>query len=375
MAPGTDPQLSSQDTTFFSLVFQRIEKNPAGSIPFSEYMELALYHPEFGYYARPWERSVGRSGDFFTSVSVGALFGELLARRIAGEWRDRLGGAIPLAIVEQGAHDGQLACDIARALGNLGDSVPAWDYRVVEPRESVRERLRERFLGEGLGNRVRVVPSLAEAAAESGVFLCNELLDAFPVDRLVLEGGEWRELRVGRSGDRPGWVSHPLREGLAPFAGELGTGFPEGYETEVCPAVESWTAEAAGLFERGLWWIIDYGFESDDYFSPARRTGTLRCYRAHRADEDPFSAPGETDITAHVNFTHLRRAAESAGMAWEGLTDQHHFLTEAARPWLLSLEGKPPEGEEATRLRQFRTLTHPGLMGRQFHVATFSRGS
>ena len=136
----------------------------------------------------------------------------------------------------------------------------------------------------------------------------------------------------------------------------------------------SWMSRAARLFEKGLWWVIDYGYGSDDYYAPHRTDGTLRCYRNHRATENPFEAPGDLDITAHVNFTDLRKAAEAAGLKERLFTDQHHFLIEAAKPWLLSMEGKPPGPEVARRMRQFQTLTHPSIMGQQFKVAEYSCG-
>jgi SAM-dependent MidA family methyltransferase len=222
---------------------------------------------------------------------------------------------------------------------------------------------------------LRVIDSLEASRAPAGLFLCNELLDAFPVDLLVFTEGAWHERRVGWDGAsaRPDWVTTPLRPEWAGFAALLGTDFPEGYQTELCPAVDAWMAEAARLFERGFWWIIDYGHEQSDYYLPQRSTGTLRCYRGHRAGEDPFAHPGEQDLTAHVDFTRVEEAARREGLARSLFTDQHHFLIDAARPWLLSLEGKRPDAATAKLLRQFQTLTHPAMMGQQFKVMEFTR--
>lgn len=332
-------------------------------------MELVLYHPEYGYYSNPEKREIGRKGDFFTSVSVGEMFGFLLSERIRKEWK-KWGEEGPVVIVEQGAHDGQLTCDIVQAMRDAGQ---ACDYRIVEPRGEIGSFLREKFEKVGLGE-VRVVESFSQAKAPAGFFLCNELLDAFPFHRLIFEDGQWKELRVAEENGRLDWRADSLASDLRKFADELGSDFPDGYETEVCPAIEKWMDDAASLFQRGSWWIIDYGHESEDYFSPSRADGTMRCYRAHRASDDPFEAPGETDITAHVNFSHLQEAAESTGLSARKLTDQHHFLTEASRDWLLSIEGAPPSSATAKRLRQFQTLTHPSLMGQQFKVAEFIRG-
>jgi len=334
-------------------------------------MELALYHPVHGYYADPSSREVGRKGDFYTSVSVGDTFGTILSHKIEEEWEKSFGSPENFVIVEQGAHDGRLARDILNSLEKRDSPLlSGLEYRIVEPRESVRNSLNDLT---GLNGRLHPVASFAEASSECGIFLCNELLDAFPVRRFVVRDRQWRELNVGRE-DEGGlcYVESDI-DPADPVISILPDGeFSQGYETELCPAVKDWVREASRLFQRGKWWIIDYGHESDDYFAASRNDGTLRCYQNHRATENPFEAVGQTDITAHVNFTHLQKWAEEAGLRAQLLTDQHHFLTHAARPWLLGMEGQPPNAETAKQIRQFQTLTHPSLMGQQFKVAEFS---
>ncbi len=333
-------------------------------------MELALYHQVYGYYSDPLSRVVGRKGDFFTSVSVGDTFGSILSHKIEEEWRESFGSAENFVIVEQGAHDAQLARDILAALEKRNSPLfSKVEYRIVEPRDAVREKLID---STGSGDRIKPVASFEEASAECGVFLCNELLDAFPVRRVVYRAGEWRELcvGVGENSQLAYLEGDVVVEGLLPEGEE----FPDNYMTELCPAARNWIQDAAGLFEKGKWWVIDYGHESDDYFAVSRNEGTLRCYRAHTATDDPFSEIGEIDITAHVNFTHLREWAEDEGMMAEKLTDQHHFLTHAAKPWLLAMEGHPPDAETAGKIRQFQTLTHPSLMGQQFKVLELAKG-
>ncbi len=373
--------MGAKDTPLFKIVFQRITKSLDKAISFAEFMALALYHKDFGYYAAPATRQIGRKGDFFTSVSVGETFGFLLAHRIRGEMGARFDASKPVVVIEQGAHDGQLAIDILRGWDEISahdaGAEGALRYRIIEPRESVRAFLRERFVAEGYDDRIEVVESASEAGAEQGVFLCNELLDAFPVNLLTFSGGRWLEkvVTVDASQETFAWGTRELSESLERFASRLGTDFPDGYETEVCPAIDEWVPEIATLFsENGLWWVIDYGYEAADYYAPSRRTGTLRCYHKHEATEDPFELPGEIDITAHVNFSHLESAAGVHGLVMKQFTDQHHFLIHAAKPWLLSLEGQAPDKGAAARLRQFQTLTHPSLMGQQFKVMEFESG-
>jgi len=345
---------------------------------FSEFMDLALYHEHYGYYSRPLSREIGRGGDFYTSVSVGSTFGFLLAQAIRREWMSSFGGDYNPVIVEQGAHDGQLARDIMAGLREIDpDFAAGVVYRIIEQRAPVRRALEASLASDPGGGGIEVVADVAAAAAPCGIFLCNELLDAFPVHCLIFQDGTWHERGIGLSetGDGLAWVAAPLPPALEAFVETIGHDFPDGYHTEVAPAVDHWVEEISNLFgEKGLWWIIDYGYEREDYYAPTRRTGTLRCYDAHRASEDPFAATGEQDITAHVDFTRVGEAASLAGVRRARFTDQHHFLIEAARPWLLSIEGEAPDGATAKRLRQFQTLTHPSLMGQQFKVMELRRG-
>lgn len=329
-----------------------VKKNPDRGISFVEFMEIALYDPQFGYYSRP--RAIGRSGDFFTSVSVGRCFGMLLARWIL-DLRQLLGSPENFAVIEQGAHDGRLAADI---LAELPDSV---GYRILEPNENFREAQRER-----LGDRIEFGGS-----AETGVFVCNELVDAFPVHRVRFEGGAWRELRVLLDEDE--FVERPF-DCPTELARLLPDSAAEGHETEVCPAAIDWISGLPKVLDRGFFLIIDYGLEAEDFLAPERREGTLRCFRNHEATDDPFEEIGETDLTTQVNFTQLQRAAAAAGLDVVEFTDQGRFLTKIAETWLREIDGHPPNPDQAALLRQFRTLTHPGLMGRSFKVLVLSCG-
>lgn len=375
-ARAPDPK----DTHLFDLVFQRISESPEGAIPFSLWMEAVLYDPVAGYYTRAAEtpdgkgfRALGRKGDFFTSVSVGDTFGFLLASAILGARALHFDKRAPFVIVEQGAHDGRLARDISAALRESPEAAGmVWEYRIIEPRAELQLALETQLREENLP--IRIVPSVEEARAPQGIFLCNELLDAFPVDRLRFTGGTWREewVTLGEAGFQ--WSTRPLRPEWESFAAEMGTAFPEGYRTEVCPDLGPWVEEIATLFDAGIWWILDYGHEAADYRDPARKEGGLRAYRGHHAAVDLLADPGLQDLTADVDFTRLADLAVAAGLRSRRFTDQHHFLVEAARPWLASLDGRPPAAPERKRLRQFQTLTHPAMMGRQFKLLELDRG-
>jgi SAM-dependent MidA family methyltransferase len=340
-----------------------------GPIPFSSFMALALYHPEHGYYAKGPGRT-GRGGDFFTSVSVGPVFGELLAGQFCEVW-EQLGRPDTFTVLERGAGDGAFARDVLIwAAEERPDFAAALHYRIDEPLaalESAQRNVLADFPGRvdwGFGEPV------------TGVFFANELLDAIPFRRVRWNGSEWRELVVGldNAGDFV-WLEEELRDyaSLRRLT-ELGTAFPVGYTTEVAPAVATEVWQAAAALRQGALFFIDYGFPGADYYHPSRTTGTLRCYRGHNAHEDPFDAVGETDITAHVDFTLAARAAVRAGGEILAFPDQSRFLTGAAASALRLMEGKNPGATATKWLRQFQTLTHPSQLGNRFHVLAIGKG-
>lgn len=341
-------------------------------MPFPSYMGMALYHAEHGYYAKGPQR-VGRAGDFYTSVSVGPVFGELMAGQFCEVW-EGMGAPAEFGIVERGANDGAFARDVLRwAAGQRPDFFAAITYYIDEPLPAVRAA-QERTLGE-FGGRVQ----WGLSGPVRGVFFANELLDAIPFRRVRWTGGAWRELSVGLVEDRLAWVETELldrttRRRLEAVAA-MHSEFPDGYETEVAPAVGSEVRLAAAALSEGVLFFVDYGHTAADYYHPARRTGTLRCYRAHKAHEDPFDAPGETDITAHVDFSFAAAAAKGAGCGLLGFCEQGRFLTGAAAATLLGMDGQPGTAESARWLRQFQTLTHPTHMGRSFHVLAAAKGA
>lgn len=371
-------QSDAYDTPLSRIIFQSLAKKDGQKMRFDEFMDLALYHPQHGYYASTIGTKIGREGDFFTSVSVGDTFGLILSYAIERAWnRLPLETGTPPVIVEQGAHDGQLALDILRAFRERNpDFLNQLKYCLVE-RKNRRELVPEL---EEFQDQICQVTSLDKVRERSGIFLANELLDAFPVRRFILHSGEWREQCVGsdQDGENLDWVTAAVYAdsdpGFCEFLGLIGneSELPEGYTTEFCPGIKTWVDRASRIFQdSGIWWIIDYGHESTDYFAPARTDGTLRCFNRHRVHDSPLFRPGETDLTADVNFTHLEIEAKRSGLKISPLRDQARFLTEAGRDWLLGLEGEP--GKEARRLRQFQTLTHPGMMGNRFRVAELGK--
>ncbi|MDB6150077.1 MAG: hypothetical protein JWQ44_1525 [Chthoniobacter sp.] len=332
-----------------------------GPMTFRDFMELALYHPELGYY-RSGRARIGRGGDFITSVSVGPLFGKLLARQFVEMW-ERLEKPPSFTIVEQGADRGEFACDALAALAALApECFAATTYRIVEPAPRSEAAQRERLTP--FRDRVQWHASLETLSPITGLFFSNELLDAFPVHRVKWIGAEWIEQRVTERDGAFCFVDAPIGEGeLREHLQKLPV-LPDGYETEVNLEALRWVAAIAGRLERGYVLALDYGFSRDEMYRPERAGGTLSAYAAHRREPDPLARPGEIDITAHVDFTSLAERAEVRGLPLIGWTDQHHLMVGLSR--LHFRDQLAPDAAAQRELRAFQTLMHPGFLGQSF---------
>jgi SAM-dependent MidA family methyltransferase len=361
---------------------------PERVLPFARFMELALYCPKIGYYERPMT-APGRAGDFFTSVSVGPLFGRLLAADFSGRLAKiaapstSSGPAPRLHLVEAGAHDGRLALDILSWFEETNSPLqPRLEYVLIEPSDE-RQAWQKQTLSH-FANRVRWCRSPEELGGHSidGVIFSNELLDAFPVTRLRWNAArqEWKEMGVtgpeGKSGPFV-WAelpspSVPLEPLLASAGLEippaLAAVLPEGFTLDLAEGAGRWWAAAARALRHGSLLTIDYGLTAPELLHPSRAGGTLRAYHDHHPEPDLLARPGEQDLTSHVNFTQLQMAGTAAGLSEERFCSQAEFLG----PIALELwRGAGPASVAETR--QFQTLTHPEHLGARFRVLIQAR--
>jgi len=334
-----------------------------GVIPFSRFMERALYEPAIGYYDRA---VIGPAGDFYTSVSAAPLFGELLAHRACVWWENELAGTQPPTWIEAGAHGGQFAADF---LGWLHRERPEMArqvrYGIVEPSE--RRRAWQAKTLESFAGQVFWTDAVPDF---DGIVFGNELLDAFPIERHRWDaiGKRWWRLGVGIDSDRFVWrrmESVGVGEENLTIPEEWEAVLPTGYTVEHSPGAEAWWRRAAGRVGRGMLVTFDYGYEAADRFRPGRMDGTLRGYRRHRLVEDVLADPGEVDLTAHVDFDRVREIGEASGLKTVEYGTQHRVLSR----WVAELV-KAGSGFEWTpaRLRQLQTLTHPQHLGQSFRV-------
>jgi SAM-dependent MidA family methyltransferase len=338
-----------------------------GPLTFARFMELALYDGEWGYYASGRAR-IGKQGDFFTNVSVGAIFGEILASQFREMW-SRLGKPARFALVEQGANDGQLAVDILGALAS--EILERVEYWIIEPFPALR-RLQEEKL-KNVKARVRWVDGPNALPVFDGIHFSNELVDSLPFHLVRSNGHSWHELCVSTKEDRLVFeAACPSREIAEAFKALPPR--PAGTIAELRPAACNWIHALAERINKGFVLIVDYGLPRFELLAPHRTNGTFCCYRAHRRDSQPLEDPGEKDISAHVDFTALAEAALMAGFRLEGFADQHHYLVAASHE-LLATVSNPPDELSQKRLRALQTLLHPESMGMQFHYLALSKGA
>ena len=338
--------------------------NRRGPVSFEWFMEQALYHPEFGYYSSG-QCQIGRRGDYFTNVSVGSLFGRLLAAQFAEMW-EILGRPVDFTIVEQGAHQGDFARDV---LGVLREQEPdlfsTVRYGVIEPFPVLEARQKE-ALREFTGN-VIWRKSVAELEPFTGVHFSNELLDSFPVRLISRDGDEdWQERLVEISGDGFAFVTGPIAdEKLRRHVDKLPRAGAGHYETEINLGVLDWIESVGRKLARGFVLAVDYGYPRAEFYAAERTTGTLQCYARHRTVPSPFEEIGNVDITASAEWTSLVERAEESGMTLTGFTDQHHFITG------MLTRVTPAESER----RALQTLIHPEFLGTRFQYLALGKGA
>jgi SAM-dependent MidA family methyltransferase len=326
---------------------------------FSRFMELALYDPAEGYYASG-KAVVGRDGDFFTNISIGPVFGEILTAQFLEMW-EILGRPEDFTLVEQGANDGRLAADVLDGLA--GTPLAEARLIIIEPFAPLREKQQARLAG----RRVEWVEAPEDLPNFTGVHFSNELFDALPFEIVKCRAGRWELQRVQ-------FLDGAFR--LEP-AEVLDLNWPaptEDFISEIRVGQHELLSTISSRLQRGFLLAIDYGMTREELLAPHRSGGTLACYAAHQRDDDPFQSTGDKDITAHVDFTALAEDLRACGLEPAAFTDQHHFLVGAAERLLLSLDGQPPTPATLKKLRSLRTLLHPETMGVQFKVLLASKG-
>ena len=348
----------------------------SGPMTFERYMQTCLYHPEFGYYTQGRERT-GVVGDYFTSSDLHPVFARLLARQAAEMWNAM--GCPPLFTwVEMGAGRGVFASDfLSWSAGVLPDFAAALDYVAIEPGEKQCHAIEARLAGAGVRERVRLLRNLEELAPATGCFFSNELVDAFPVHVATRDEGHLKEIYVVAHGDELGEEMGPISDpAVAAYVARYAHELEECQRVEVNRMAQAWIRAVAAKLARGFVLTIDYGDTADRLFTADRPRGTLLAYRGHVATEDFFAAPGETDITAHVNFSALIDAGKADVLERAGFTTQERFLLALGERNQFADVYDPGQNEPdrlSARLKLKRLISPEG-MGNIFKVLLQQRG-
>jgi len=347
-----------------------------GVIPFSRYMELALYAPGLGYYSAGAHK-FGRAGDFVTAPELGPLFAQCVAEAVAPVLQ-QLGEA---QVLELGGGSGAFAQDVLVHLALL-DALPA-RYAILEPSADLRQRQQAHLgstLPAALFERVQWLDGPPETAWR-GVLFANEVLDALPTPRFAIHGRDVYEEHVALDPQaRFIRVDQPadafLTTAVRGLEARLDAPLPDGFRSEVLPHLPYWIQAVGGLLREGAMLFVDYGHPRRDYYAATRSSGTLRGFHRHHLVDDPFFWPGLTDLTASVDFTALAEAGTAAGFELVGYANQTGFLLgNNLAHCFETLQALAPDEVARYRLaQQVKQLTLPGMMGDVFQAMGFARG-
>ncbi|MBI5284794.1 MAG: SAM-dependent methyltransferase [Chloroflexi bacterium] len=371
--PPPDPTSFDSITESAPLIAElqaRIERD--GPITFREFMAAALYHPKYGYYSTN-AGTMSRGGDYVTSPEVHPVFGALVAKQLLEMW-DVMARPARFDVVEMGAGSGLFARDIIRAASGDADFAAALRYRIVEVSPALvraqRRTIEDAALSEAAIGWLDELPD-----AIAGCVLSNELVDAFPVHRVVRKGAELLEVYVACRDGRFADELRPLSsDALRRYFDALGLLPGDGSFAEVNLDAVSWTERVAASLQRGYVLTFDYGYEATALYAPWRRDGTLLCFYRQDASSDPYRRIGKQDITASVDFTTLKRAGEHAGLRTLALTDQASFLVRLGiGEGIAGIASERPDQMEEyfARRRVVMDLIDPARLG---HVKVLLQG-
>lgn len=372
--PPPDADALAHSARVEALIRAQIAEH-GGAIPFSRFMELALYAPGLGYYSAGASK-FGESGDFVTAPEIGPIFAACVAESVAPVLQQLGAGA---RMLELGGGTGAFAEVALKRLMEL-DALPD-RYAILEPSAQLRQRQRERL-------QERLVPPLFELVEWldapfvddwDGVLFANEVIDALPTPRFAIEAGEVYEehvaveagalVRVLRPAD--GFLGNAVRH----VERQLGRSFEHGFRSETLPQLPYWLQAVSGGMRNGAMLFVDYGYVRSEYYLPERSDGTLRAFYRHRMHDQPLLWPGLQDLTASVDFTALAEAGVAAGFDFAGYCSQASFLLGNGLAGVLErIERIADEGERLRRTQEVKRLTLPSEMGERFQVMGFEKG-
>jgi SAM-dependent MidA family methyltransferase len=372
----TSPEAGQTDSApLAERLRERIRRE--GAITFRDWMEAALYDPREGYYSRRDLTRWGRTGDYRTSPERSPLFAATFARYFASLYQE-LGSPPAFTILEAGAGAGHFADGVLKSLERFHPHVfAATRFILDEASADARRRAQDRLEPFGARVEYRRLSEL-ETAISAGIIFSNELLDAFPVHRILWREGRFYELCVGlnETGAFIWTEREPTTPRLLTHLNSAGITLAEGQIAEINLEAESWMARAATVLERGFIITVDYGAEADQlYGAPHRRKGTLRAFHQHRLVDDVLARPGEQDLTTTIDWTHIIKVGEACGLQTFSFERQDGFMLRAGLlDQLEIMTAEEPDSAEAQILRaSARELILPNSSSTSFQVLVQKR--
>ena len=368
--PEPDSQAVQCSNKLVEIIRQECNRTPGG-IPFSRFMQLALYAPGLGYYSSGSQK-FGEEGDFITAPEVSSLFSQCIARQL----QQVLNEIETPVVLEFGAGSGVMAADMLIELERL-DALPQ-HYCIIELSAGLRERQQHTIaaMAAHLLARVQWLDTLPETRFQ-GVVVANEVLDAMPVECFRIREGDVEQLRVVATDDQllPAYATaeDTIIEQVRSIEQRRGRAFDDGYCSEFNPAINPWLASLYDVLDRGLVLLIDYGYPVQEYYLDERDNGTLICHYQQRAHADPLWYPGLQDITAFVDFSAVASAADEAGFDISGYTSQAAFLLGCGLAELHQASLSDDPRQQLLLAQQIKTLTLPSEMGERFKAMALSK--
>ena len=351
-----------------------------GPITFEAFMDMALYYPGLGYYTSPGS-VIGRKGDFYTSSHLHPIFGAMIARQLMEMW-EHMGMPEDFHAVEIGGGAGYLCKDILNYLCDssqkskpskkITEFLKSLKYVMVELNPEFQKSQRE-LLGE-LGRKVKWIKSLNDLSHKiNGCILSNELLDAFPV-HIVMMRDELKEVFVNFiSGDFMEQIQEVSDVSLIDYMNDFFVQIPQGYRTEINLKIRGWVKEISSVLSEGFLLTIDYGYSAEEYYSEERTNGTLLCYYNHQHNENLYKNIGNQDITAHVNFSSLKKWGEEAGLNTIGYSPQGTFLISSGIDDLIN-ELYSGSSDYSSEILKIKSLLLPQGLGESHKVMIQYKG-
>ena len=371
-----DITLSSLETEHTALLYQKMAAEIAsrgGQIPFSRYMEMALYEPGMGYYSAGAHK-LGAGGDFTTAPELSPLFGAAICSTLLPILEGFKDKDLPTQILEFGAGTGKLATSILTRLNDLGFQLDRYDIIEISPDLAQRQQERINATVKQLALKTQC-NWLSELPKNfKGIILANEVIDAIPCDAIIFKDGFWYWYGVALENETLTWkLGSPVEQKLLPES-LLSGNFSEGYVTELHAPANAWMQQVAEHLEVGLFLTFDYGFPESEYYHPQRLEGTLMAHHRHHAIQDPFYLPGLCDLTTHVDWSQIARSALTDNVDDVYLTNQAAYLLDAGIGDIALEIGDPSDPETFLPIsNSLQKLLSEAEMGELFKAFAFSK--